>query len=283
MLIELAIGDAYGAGFEYVAPATVRAHNTLHRYVQHPRHEIRPGCYTDDTQMSLAIAEALVSGADWTPKVLAEAFVATFHRDPREGYAQRFYDFLSRTRTGDAFLAGITPTSDKSGAAMRATPIGVLPAIEQVIHHATVQARLTHDTPGGIAAARAAALMSHYFLYSLGPRQDLPAFLHDHVDGDWDWAMPWRGRVGAQGIASARAAVTALAAAPTMTTLLRTCIDFTGDVDTVAAIALAAGACATDVDQDLPTHLYDALENGPYGRDYITVLDHALLNIRIRG
>jgi ADP-ribosyl-[dinitrogen reductase] hydrolase len=280
MLIELAIGDAYGAGFEYVDPATVRAHNTLRGYVQHPRHRIRPGAYTDDTQMSLAIAETLTCGTDWTPPVLAEAFVTAFHRDPRDGYAQRFHDFLTRTRTGPAFLAGIAPNSDKSGAAMRAAPIGVLPSIDEVIHHATIQARLTHDTPGGIAAARAAALMAHYFLYSHGPRQDLPAFLHDHVDGDWDWTTPWQGKVGAQGIASARAAATALTVAPTMTSLLKTCVDYTGDVDTVAAIALAAGAAATDIDQDLPAHLYDGLENGPYGRDYITALDRRLLTLR---
>jgi ADP-ribosyl-[dinitrogen reductase] hydrolase len=88
MLIELAIGDAYGAGFEYVDPATVRAHNTLRGYVQHPRHRIRPGAYTDDTQMSLAITETLISGTDRTPPVLAQAFVTAFHRDPRDGYAE---------------------------------------------------------------------------------------------------------------------------------------------------------------------------------------------------
>ena len=56
MLLELAIGDAYGAGFEYADIGIIRQHNTLARYVQHPRHNIRPGAYTDDTQMTLAIA-----------------------------------------------------------------------------------------------------------------------------------------------------------------------------------------------------------------------------------
>ncbi len=64
MLLELAIGDAYGAGFEYADEMI--SENTLTHYVQHPRHQIRPGCYTDDTQMSLAIAETLVSGEPWT-------------------------------------------------------------------------------------------------------------------------------------------------------------------------------------------------------------------------
>jgi ADP-ribosylglycohydrolase len=57
LLLELAIGDAYGAGFEFADAQTVREKNDLSRYVKHPRHRIQPGSYTDDTQMSLAIAE----------------------------------------------------------------------------------------------------------------------------------------------------------------------------------------------------------------------------------
>jgi ADP-ribosyl-[dinitrogen reductase] hydrolase len=60
MLLELAVGDAYGAGFEYAPLEVVRKHNTATHYIQHPRHNIRPGCYTDDTQMSLAIPDRRV-------------------------------------------------------------------------------------------------------------------------------------------------------------------------------------------------------------------------------
>lgn len=71
MLLELAIGGAYGAGFEY-ADEMARTHNDLSNYVQHPRHRgTKPGMYTDDTQMSLAIAELIVDGADWTPLNIA--------------------------------------------------------------------------------------------------------------------------------------------------------------------------------------------------------------------
>lgn len=150
MLVELAIGDAYGAGYEY-ADATVARHNDLSGYVRHPRHEITLGAYTDDTQMSLAIVEVMVSGAPWTPEVLAEAFVEVFKRDPREGYAQGFYHFLQSVNSGTEFLAKIRPDSDKSGAAMRACPIGIFSTISEVIEKSTLQARLTHDTPDGIA------------------------------------------------------------------------------------------------------------------------------------
>ncbi len=275
MLLELAIGDAYGAGFEGVNSQLIRQFNTLERYVRHPRHSIRPGRSTDDTQMSLAITEAIVANDPWTPIALANRFVNAFKRDPREGYAQRFHTFLSRIPDAEAFLRFIEPSSDKSGAAMRAGPIGVFPTIADVIERATMQARLTHDTADGIRAAVAAALLTHYGLYRHGPRTQIAEFLEAHITGNW--SEPWRGRVGPKGWMSVQAAVTALINNDTMSGLLRDCIAFGGDVDTVATIACAAGACLPDMAQDLPQHLFDTLEDGDYGRKYIAGLNTRLL------
>ena len=85
MLLELAIGDAYGAGFEYVDTEMILPQNNLSAYVKHPRHHIQPGSYTDDTQMSLAIAEAIVSGEPWKPALLAERFVKVPQRQHGQG------------------------------------------------------------------------------------------------------------------------------------------------------------------------------------------------------
>lgn len=274
MLLELAVGDAYGAGFEYADRNLIRQFNTLERYIKHPRHGIRLGGYTDDTQMSIAIAEAIVSGKPWTPETLADAFVRAFKRDPREGYAQGFYQFLRQVKDGQQFLTQIRPDSEKSGAAMRAAPIGFFPTVEEVIERATVQAKLTHNTPKGIGAAVAAALMSHYFLYRRGPKKDLGAFLEQYVDEQW--SDPWDGKVKSKGWMSVRAAATALMAHDRMSALLQACIDFSGDVDTVAAIALAASACSAEMEQDLPEHLVFGLEDGPYGRRYLIDLDRQL-------
>ena len=281
MLIELAVGDAYGAGFEYVDGDVIRAHNHLSHFVKHPRHPIVPGAYTDDTQMSIAIAEAIISGAPWTPQLLADKFVEVFKRDPRPGYARGFYQFLRRIKTGAQFLAEIDPSSDKSGAAMRAAPIGVLPSTEQVVERATIQAAITHNTPDGINAAVAAALASHYFLYRLGPRRDLGQFLEGHVPGEW--SRPWHGKVKTKGWMSVHAAVTALMRNDRMSRLLQDCIAFSGDVDTVAAIALAAGSCSVEIAQDLPENLIFQLENGPYGREYLVQLDAPLLSLVAAG
>ena len=277
MLLELAIGDAYGAGFEYADSELVERYNDLSQYIQHPRHQLKPGSYTDDTQMSLAIAETLVAGEPWTPDVLAHRFVTTFKRDQREGYAGKFYRFLLQVQDGQQFLKNIVGTSDKSGAAMRAAPLGVLPTIEQVIEATTIQAAITHNTPDGINAAIAAALMSHYFIYKLGQKKELGRFLDAHVSGEW--SKPWRGAVRSKGWMSVKAATTAVIRNDSLSELLKDCIAFTGDVDTVAAIALAAASCSEEIAQDLPNHLINGLENGTYGKDYLIDLDRQLMSL----
>ncbi len=277
MLLELAIGDAYGAGFEYASPELVERYNDLSGYMQHPRHQLKPGSYTDDTQMSIAIAETLVAQQPWTAEVLATRFVETFKRDQREGYASRFYQFLLRVQDGREFLEAINWTSDKSGAAMRAAPMGVFSTVEKVLEAATIQAAITHNTPDGINAARAAALMSHYFIYKLGPKRELGVFLEKHVAGEW--SKLWQGEVKSKGWMSVRAAITAVMRNDSLSELLKDCIAYTGDVDTVAAIALAAASCSQEITPDLPQHLIAGLENGPYGRDYIVALDRKLMSL----
>ena len=275
MLVEIAIGDAYGAGFEYVKPRIVAERNTLAAYVQHPRHAIAPGRYTDDTQMSIAVAEALVSGAPFSRELLADRFVQAFKRDPREGYAAGFFAFLSQVSDGADFLATIKPDSYKSGAAMRAAPLGIIADVPELIEKTKLQARITHDTPDGVNAAVAAALATHFCLYELGGLEELGPFVSAHVAGQWE--VPWVGEVGPKGWMSTRAAITALSRATRMSELLKECVAFTGDVDTVAAIAMGAGSCCAAIEQDLPAQLIEGLENGPWGRRFLEDLDRQFM------
>lgn len=277
MIIELAVGDAYGAGFEYAHRSYVQQHNDLSRYVKRPKYSITPGFYTDDTQMSIAIAELLIAGKEWTPLNIASAFVECFRRDSREGYAGRFYQFLKNCPDGAYFLANIQPTSEKSGAAMRAAPIGILPDIEQVKSYCKIQAALTHNTPLGINAALAASLMTHFFIYRLGHKKHLGEFIESYVDGDW--TTPYDGKVRSKGWMSVRAALTAVRRNDNLSDLLLDCINFTGDVDTVATIALAAASCSDQHKNNLPEHLILSLENGTYGRNYLEKLDAQLLTL----
>lgn len=280
MLLELAIGDAYGFGFEYCDENL--SHNTLKGYVRHRKHMrpgtgTNPGDYSDDTQMSIAIAELLVERADWTPLNIAKKFVEVFRRDPLKGYSGSFYDFLRRTVTGEEFLANIRPDSDKSGGAMRAAPIGVLPHLSQVKQFAEIQAAVTHNTPDGIRAAQASALMTHFFLHRSDDPTELPYFIAKQVEaGDYRWDEPYSGPVGSKGHMSVRAAITAVSENRSLSGCLKACIAFSGDVDTVATIAMAAASCCRDYRYDLPQVLVDQLQNRTYGRDYLNNLNNRL-------
>ena len=274
MLLEAAIGDAFGAGYEYVLHKGVHNPDKL-VYVQHPRHrDTRPGMYTDDTQMALAISELLLSENEWNAYNVAERFLTCFQRDPRGGYAKGFHGFLTETKSADAFLANIRANSDKSGAAMRASAIGLLPDIKQVVEYSSIQASVTHNSTDGINSAIASSLMVHYFTYAFGTRKRLPHWINSNVAGNW--AKPYDDKVGSKGWMSVSAAITAVARNCTLSALLMDCINFGGDVDTVATIAMAAASCSNEYVQDIPDSLVAGLENGRYGRDYIRKIDVGL-------
>lgn len=271
MLIELAIGDAYGAGFEYVDKDIIQKYNHL-EYRQHPTHlATKPGMYTDDTQMSIAITELILEDKEWSSVNIASKFLETFKRDEREGYASGFYHFLKKTETGEEFIKNINNTSEKSGAAMRAPLIGIYKDKKEVLEKTEIQAAITHNTKDGINAAKAAALIVHFFLWEKGKKVNLPKYLKSNTKGDW--ASRWTGKVRSKGWMSVRAAITAIQDSSTMSELLKTCISYTGDVDTVAAIALAGGSVAGEIKNDLPSWLFSQLENGAFGRNYIEKLD----------
>jgi ADP-ribosyl-[dinitrogen reductase] hydrolase len=277
MLLELAIGDAYGAGFEY-ANENVAKYNTLAGYVRHPKHrEILAGMYTDDTQMSIAIAELIVEGAEWTALNIASKFLECFKRNERTGYSGHFYEFLKSVNSGEEFLERIQPDSDKSGASMRAAPLGIFPTVEEVLERCRIQAAITHNTPDGISAAQASALMSHYFIYQLGSKADLGVWLEKQLPKTHLWDEAYKGKVKAQGWMSVRAAITAVKRNDSLSPLLMDCIAFTGDVDTVATIALAAASNSVEYQQDLPQVLIDGLENRHFGRGYLIELDKKLM------
>jgi ADP-ribosyl-[dinitrogen reductase] hydrolase len=278
MLLRIAQGDAYGAGFEYGDAEHVRTNNTVTRFVKNTKHALIPSHYTDDLQMSLANAEVLIAGIEITAAALAESYVRCFHRDQRQGYAAGFYALLCQVTSGANLLERLgAAASDKSGGAMRASVFGIYPDIADVKRLTALQAAITHNTVDGINAAVVSALMAHYFLYDLGPKRELGKFLEGQVMGaHCNWNTPWREPVGSKGWQSVHAAVTAVIEHDSLAAILKACVAYTGDVDTVAAVALGAASASREVADDLPAFLFDDLENGVFGRDYLVRADRRL-------
>jgi len=272
MIIEAAIGDAYGAGFEFRKEEFIKANNTLTAYHSHGLYTEIYKKYTDDTQMAIAIAELLLEEEDWTQEKVADKFVEVFHRDIRRGYSNRVYDALYSSKTGKDFLKTINDQSSGNGAAMRAYTLGYIRDIDQLKAFVEIQAKTSHDTQEGITGALRIALAVHYYLYV--NEGSLIEFLDETIQekGNYQIVSP----IDMHSYPTTNAVIPLVIAATSMRSCLQKGIDYGGDTDTVAEMSMAILSVKRGVVNDLPSFLYDELENGKYGRDYLVTLDRRL-------
>ncbi len=278
ILLYAGVGDAWGACFEYAPKAIIEQKNGTWEYFSHHKHDIGNGRYTDDLQMHLAVAEALVSDKELTSHTFTEAFVSAFKRDPREGYAGRFYEFLQTVESARDFTSRIINNSEKSGSAMRSACIGILSDYEEVMRISKIQAGVTHNTELGIGAAQAASLMLHFLLYDKVERAQLPEVLNTCIPVT-NWSDHPEKKIGHLGVDSVKAALRAVVTENSLTDMLTAIIRCGGDTDTAATIAMAAGSCTKDIDQTIPDTLLDGMEDGAYGRTYIMEMDRKLTEL----
>ena len=117
--------------------------------------------------------------------------------------------------------------------------------------------------------------MAWYCHNTTEPKANLPAFLVARVPGH-PWETRWKGRVGVAGLECVASALAAVVERDSLSGILDHCIRYGGDVDTVAASAIASASGSAEIAQELPKHLIDGLENGKYGRNYLVELDAKL-------
>lgn len=286
MLLRIAQGDAYALPYEYVkdedAPGLKQELLKLERYHRHPTyHNMGAGTYTDDTQMSIAVAEVLWENAQGTmngymsTETFMRRFFEAFKRDPRDGYSRQLQRILEGSKTFEEFVETLVPCSNANGAAMRAVPIGVISDPEQVVKVATLQAAGTHSTPGGVDSAVTVALMSHFALHSTRDLTEVLEWGSQYCSAFEGFHEPWEGRVKARddvpgdpgvGMNTAHAAHTLLTQERTLKGIMRQVIEWGGDTDSVASIAWGIASCRCQ-DEVLPSFLEDDLERS-VGSDY---------------
>jgi ADP-ribosylglycohydrolase len=274
MLLEGAIGDAYGAGFEFRDMEFIREHNNLTAYFNHGLYTGIYRDYTDDTQMALAIAELLIEEKNWTPEKVADKFVQVFHRDKRQGYSGRMYDALDGSRNGKEFISVLDASSSGNGSAMRAYPLGYLKDLNQLLEYAAMQAKISHNTTEGIVSAQRIALAAHYFLYDLSDKVSLVNFLNETLreNEKYELSSP----VDMHGFPTTRAVVRLVSDYDNMQQCLKDGIDLGGDTDTVASLCMALLSEKKGTNRTLPDFLFAELEDGSYGKSYLRRTDEKL-------
>jgi len=239
--------------------------------------------------MSIGVTEYLLENDHFDPNTLplklANKWVEVYKRDARNAYSRRFQAILDQVESGKELLAKLSKKSNKCGAAMRSCSIGYLPNVYKVLTFSRMQAQVTHDTPDAIASSQAVALATHYFLYNDGKKNNLVDFLvlgsgSSRIFNDKKDLWPVGKRCTSDAIPCVKAAISSVLRNNSLSECLKECIDYTGDVDSIAAMALGIGSCCKEIENDLPQHLYEGLENGPYGLDYLRSLDEKLERLR---
>ncbi len=102
--------------------------------------------FTDDTVLSVAVAEVLLDGSDYV-----ETYKRYFRRHPGRGFGGSFRRWAASASTGPYGSLG-------NGSAMRVSPVAwARETLSEVLAEARRSAAVTHDHPEGIRGAQAAA------------------------------------------------------------------------------------------------------------------------------
>ena len=164
--LGFACGDALGATVEFMTPAQIRQRYGLHQdIVGGGWLGLAAGQVTDDTQMSLALAQAIIEHRGWNIQAVADNFLAWMNSNPPDiGNTTR--RGISRYRD-DGELFGLPRHDDAgNGACMRNLPV-VLATLHQPEYFSRwtlQQSHITHNNPLSDAATLALGLMLRQLL-----------------------------------------------------------------------------------------------------------------------
>lgn len=159
-LVGVAVGDAHGARWEGDAGVPDVALDL----------EALGGdelAFTDDTRMTIALAESLLERGDLDPEHLVRTFASAYEAEPWRGYGPGPPRIFRRVRDGLGWKDAARELyggegSLGNGAAMRVAPAALFahPEVDRAAELARRQAAVTHTHPLGVdgAAVEAAAV-----------------------------------------------------------------------------------------------------------------------------
>jgi ADP-ribosylglycohydrolase len=307
-MLEIAVADAYGHPFEFNTPEFIEKNNDVLGYKHREGEPVTGiGTYTDDTQMSIAVAEQMGSKLPGTQVRFAAHFVTSYKRDPRKGYSRRITNALEESKPNLPFefiLKAKQAGANSNGSVMRAVPLGLISDPKEIMHRSIVQTSTSHGHIDAVNSAVMVSLTAHFF-YHLYPRLDEKT-MDEKFAVYSEWMKSFMGviffdilnsynlheinkfnetlKCDAKTTASLSIKLAwGFKIATTMEDvfdtnysakkILKKAVDIGGDVDSSASIALGLYSLRPDVVMDIPQALYDNLENGEYGSDFLIDMD----------
>jgi ADP-ribosylglycohydrolase len=216
--------------------------------------------FTDDTVMTVAVAHAILEGADY-----AATMKAFGRRYPDAGYGGAFFGWILEDELRPYHSWG-------NGSAMRASPIGLaFDDAERVLLEAGRSAEVSHDHPEGIKGAQATALA--VFLARQGEwkgaiRQEIMGRFGYDLNRTVEEIRPrYRFDVSCQG--SVPEAIIAFLDSRDYEDAVRKAVSLGGDSDTLACIA---GGIAAAYYKEIPPAIVATVRT-LLPEEFLTVID----------
>jgi ADP-ribosylglycohydrolase len=240
-MIGAILGDMIGSPYEFDRSPKTKEFPLFSKYSQ----------FTDDSVMTVAVADALLSAMGKTDDEIKAALVESMQKwgqkYPDAGYGGMFYRWL-RSKQPEPY------GSYGNGSAMRVSAAGWLyDTMEETRHIARLTAEVTHNHPEGIKGAEATA--SAIFMARKGSnKEDIKAYIIQEFGYDLsrtcDQIRPTYHHVEScqQTVPEA---ITAFLEGTNFENVIRTAVSLGGDCDTLTCIACGIAEAFYDVPKEM--------------------------------
>lgn len=221
--------------------------------------------FTDDTVMTLAVAEWMMSSADKSKNDLVRIMQDFGHEYPRAGYGYRFKLWLDSDNPQPYNSWG-------NGSAMRVSPVGLYAnTLDEALELAKVTAEVSHNHPAGIAGAQA-VVAAVWMARNGSSKEEIREYIMCKFNYDLTRTIEeirptYQWDVSCQG--SVPEAIIAFLDGKDFEDVVRLAVSLGGDADTQAAIAGSIAACiypipewiATECEKRLTPDLLEVMHN----------------------
>ena len=163
VLLGTAVADALGVPFEKMELTRKELMEWDGKsYLGSLHHKLLPGQYSDDTQMSLMVAESLIENKGFNPDDLSARYVHWITSGIARGFGRTTLAALQKIASGTHWSESGVVGSYGNGTAMRAAPFGIffrndLQALKAIVK---IDSKMTHDSNEAEAGALAIAIAS---------------------------------------------------------------------------------------------------------------------------
>jgi ADP-ribosyl-[dinitrogen reductase] hydrolase len=249
--LGFACGDALGATVEFMTPKQIQNRYGVHQdMIGGGWLGLEAGQVTDDTQMSLALGQAIIDNQGWNIQAVADNFVAWLESDPPDIGTTCRRGIMRYRDSGELF--GLPREDDAgNGACMRNLPV-VLATLNRPDYFSAwslQQSHITHNNPLSNAATLTLGLIVNHLI----TRLDMDACQQESEElinryGQFTYT-PYSGRASGYIVDTVQTVLHYFFSTDSFESCLIATVNQGGDADTTGALAGMLAGAKYGVDQ----------------------------------